>query len=106
MEYQWLRRFFDKNHKPIKNYRQYEIESDQLLPYDLMIIDKKYAVLVHRLVSTVCTSNREPVEASDNIALFSNDLMVTYFLDLWESLRPKDGEAQTFEEFSAFQKDS
>ena len=104
-DYEWLRRFFDKNHKPIKNYRQYPITIDQLLPYDLMIIDKKYAVLVHRWVSTVCPAQKEPVEASDNIAVFAKDLMVTYLLDLWESLRPKEGYVQTLEEIPAFQKD-
>jgi len=88
--YAWLDRFYDKdkNHAPIKRYQQYKLTSNRPpLPYDLMIIDEKYAILVHRVPVTDPVS---PLLLSDEVAFFQNDMMVTYFLDIWKSLKPQE----------------
>jgi hypothetical protein len=84
-KYAWLDRFFDKNGEPINRYRQYELRSNRPpLPYDLMIIDEKCAALVHRgpIIETD--------HMSDAIGFFENDLVVTYFLDVWKYLKPQE----------------
>jgi hypothetical protein len=87
-KYKWLDRFYDKNHEPIKRYRQYRLTSNRPpLSYDFMIIDEKYAIVVHR-VSITDPESRERL--SDEITIFENDMMVRCFLDLWKMLIPQE----------------
>ena len=85
--YKWLEKFYDKNHVPIKHYQQYRLTSNRPpLSYDFMVIDEKYAVVVHR---NSVTDPNSPL-LSDEITVFENDMMVTHFLDLWKMLKPQE----------------
>jgi hypothetical protein len=75
--YQWLDQFLDENSNPIGNYKEYEIQTNQLLPFDLMIIDEKYAILAYR------------TSPADEVMIFENDCMVKCLLDIWRNLRPQ-----------------
>jgi hypothetical protein len=87
--YKWLKRFYDKNHAPIKGYRQHTLTGNRppLLTYDFMVIDEKYAIVVHRDPNPDPAS-RQPI--SDEITVFEDDMMVKYFLDVWRFLKPQE----------------
>jgi len=83
--YQWLKRFRDKDGKPIKRYREYTIEGDAVLPkQDFMVIDKKYVLLWHR--------ETQPHPESETLTFIEDRATAGYFLDWWNSLIPKKGQ--------------
>ena len=72
--YVWLDNF-KENGVSRGKYKQFELKGPLLLPWDIMIVDKKYLVLwLHKK------------------ALFFEDVdMAESFLQLWKRLTPKDG---------------
>jgi hypothetical protein len=82
--YEWLTEFFDEQGNPIGKYKEYLIATNWQLPFDFMIIDEKYLVLVHR------------GSPSDDVFVFENDSMVQIFLSIWNNLKSQqDGDGKT-----------
>ena len=94
--YQWLERFFDADHKPLRGYRQYKLEWDSPtklndplglpLPFDFMIIDEQRVLLW-------ITIHRQGACWTEELLVVESQELAREFLDTWKNWTPNQREA-------------